>query len=103
MYARRCFATTGPSMRLSFTCNSKMMGQEISTSKGEFRLLVEASKPVKEIQIVRNEVQVDTVSIGSQKVDHRWTAKRQMSGEFWYCRVLFEDGHVAWSSPIWMV
>jgi len=62
-----------------------------------------APEPIRELQIVRNGEDERSVPIGRNTVDHRWEATREVPGEFWYCRVLFENGEIAWSSPIWLV
>jgi len=108
--ARRCFATTGLNLRLKFTANSAMMGSAIVATAAELGLSIQAAEPIMEVQIVRNGEDVDSIrpagaageTAGATHVDHTWRVERREPGEFWYCRVVFENGEMAWSSPIWL-
>ena len=102
LMARRCFATTGAALRLALTCNDRMMGAEVPADEARFRLAAAAAEPIREIQIVRNGEEVRTVPAGACDLEHTWTATRRDDGEFWYCRVLLENGELAWTSPIWL-
>ena len=101
--ARRCFATTGIGMRLTFTCNGQAMGAEVTAEHAAFHLEVAAPEPLYAIQIVRDGEDVREMHVQGNEVDHAWHVSRQESGEFWYCRVILENGEMAWSSPIWLV
>lgn len=103
LIARRCFATTGHGARLIFSCNGVMMGGEVTAEVGRFHLSIAASTRIRELQITRNGSDWRTVTSGKQRLTHRWSARREDSGEFWYCRVLFEDGNIVWSSPLWLL
>jgi len=100
--ARRCFATTGMTARVEFTCNGTMMGSSVPCKSAEFVLKVAAPEDVYEVQIVRNGDEVETVAGSGKEFEYTWKAARRESGEFWYCRVVFENGEIAWSSPIWL-
>jgi len=59
-------------------------------------------KPIDEVQILRNGEVVDTVAASGREIRHRWQAERQAPGACWYGRLLFENGEIAWTSPIWL-
>jgi len=62
----------------------------------------EAAEPIDEVQILRNGEVVDTVAASAREIRHRWQAERQAPGACWYGRLLFENGEIAWTSPIWL-
>ena len=99
---RRCFATTGLVMRLEFRCNGRIMGASVPCEKGQFSIRAAAGDEIRSLQVVRNGRDMETIPVHAPSVEHEWTAQRRESGEFWYCRLLFENGEVAWSSPIWL-
>jgi len=103
LMARRCFATTSIPLRLNFRCNGEMMGSEVECENAEFAISVDAPETIKEVQIVRNGENFETVPVGAKEFEHSWNATRENSGEFWYCRVIFENGEIVWSSPIWLL
>jgi len=100
--ARRCFATTGMTARVDFRANGEMMGSTVACTEAEFALKVAAPEPVYEVQIVRNGEDVEKVAGGGREFEHTWKAARREPGEFWYCRVIFENGEIVWTSPIWL-
>ena len=100
--ARRTFATSGQLLTLAFTCNGVLMGQEVEATQGDFRLSAHAAETIHELQIVRNGETVEQVPVNGMEVDHQWTAKRREKGEFWYCRLIFANNDLSWSSPIWL-
>jgi hypothetical protein len=103
LMARRCFATTGIALRLVFICNGQPMGAEVAAGSAEFQLSVAAPEPLHEVQIVRNGEVVQALSVKGKVAHHAWQAHRQEVGEFWYCRIILENGEMAWSSPIWLM
>ena len=102
MKARRCFATTGLTMRLEFTCNDRIMGSSVPCDEAHFSLHAAAADTIREARIVRNGEDVDSVPAGVTELNHEWAAEKQEDGEFWYCRLIFANGEIAWTSPIWL-
>jgi len=102
LVARRCFASTGLNLQLELTANGRMMGSAIECERADFRLEVRAAERIAEVQVVRNGDTVEMFAVGGTKVERDWRVDRAEDGEFWYCRVVFENGEVAWSSPIWL-
>jgi len=103
LLARRCFATTGTPLKVELTCNGERMGRDVACRDADFQLRVSAAEAIREIQVVRDGKDVEIVPVGGKRARHSWRARRKRSGEFWYCRVIFDNGEVAWSSPIWLV
>jgi hypothetical protein len=103
LMARRCFATTGIALRLAFLCNGEMMGSEVAAVTAEFELSAVAPEPIHEIQVIRNGEVVKAMPVKGKRARHTWQAHRQEVGEFWYCRVILQNGEMAWSSPIWLI
>jgi hypothetical protein len=103
LVARRCFASTGRSMAISFVCNGQNMGSEVQADRAEFSIEIASAVPVEELQIVRDGETVDTIAQDARHTTYRWEAEPERNGEFWYVRALFADGEMAWSSPIWLV
>ena len=101
--ARRCFGTTGIAVRLAFTCNGEMMGTEVAAKRAEFRVQAAAPELIHEVQIVHNGEDTEHILVGAESVDYVWQAERQAPGEFWYCRLILDNGEIVWSSPIWLV
>ncbi len=100
--ARRCFATTNIGLRLSFTANGRPAGSDLPCSEAAFSLQVTAAEEIAEVQIVRNGEEWSQQPVAAPTCALDWTATRETAGEFWYCRVLFTNGEIAWSSPIWL-
>jgi len=102
--ARRTFGTTALAVRVEFSCNDQPMGSEVAAESGEFEIRVTAPEPIAELQVVRNGEQIETLpAAGACDLSHRWTAARKEAGEFWYARIVLENGEMAWASPIWLV
>lgn len=100
---RCCAFTTCSACNVDFSFNGSMMGQEVKASRGSFKLRAEAAQRIREVQIVRNGEDHAVIRGKGTKLEHTWNAKRRESGEFWYCRVILEEGDIAWTSPIWLV
>jgi hypothetical protein len=101
--ARRTFGTTATAMRVTFSCNGSMMGSEIEAEEGDFRVAVTAPEPLHELQILRDGDLIETIPVQGCEAEYAWTTTRERDGEFWYCRVILENGEMAWVSPIWLV
>ena len=101
--AKNCFGSTGMSLILDFSCNNQPMGSEIRTQQADFKVFVKAPEEIAEIQVLRNGKSFKDFKANGKESTQSWSANKKNSGEYWYCRVLFENGEMAWSSPIWLV
>ena len=99
---RRCFASTGAAMIIDFACNDSTMGCVVNAEKGEFSIYVRANTQLQELQIVRDGTTVERIEIDDSETRHTWSAKRERNGEFWYVRILANNGEITWTSPIWL-
>lgn len=120
--ARSCYATTGERIILGFAIAGIAMGSELSTKlkpglvfnrhiTGYACTLV----PIKEIAIIRNGIPFhvltpqDTSSFEFTFDDTELLNHCIIDGieekepfAYYYLRLVQEDGHIAWSSPIWI-
>lgn len=121
LYQRRCYATTGERILLDFMICNFPMGSEISaTQKPGLAInryvhgFVAGTAPVVKIEVIRCgkvwqtikpaagisniEIALDDSSAPSE------SAIKLGEGGFlyYYLRVTQKDGHIAWSSPIWI-
>jgi hypothetical protein len=78
------------------------LGSILNVEKGNFRITAETGDGIKEIQVLRDGQLEKTIPVGAKIADANWTAQKQRAGEFWYCRVIMDNGHIAWTSPIWL-
>jgi hypothetical protein len=102
---RRTYATTGIKPLLDFRINGHLMGEEISVPAGPITLTANVIGDVelKWIEIVRNNEL--WYSYGGEGWQSRITIRDDEvpPGTSWYyLRVEFESGDMAWSSPIWV-
>lgn len=106
MKKRRCFATTGVRIRMEFEISGAMMGDEIDLSELpsiRFDVTAVRESELKWIEVVRNNETI--LQYGGEGVNTRFTFADREAPEgtnFYYLRVICEDGNMAWSSPIWV-
>lgn len=121
LHDRRCYATTGPRILLGFYLSQEPMGSELcATQKPGLNYIrhlhgtVAMQEPIEYVEIICN-----------GKVFHRFEPKDKLDLEFglddskllediaikdsekrrfcyYYLRARQADGHMAWSSPIWI-
>jgi uncharacterized protein DUF3604 len=115
--ARHCYATTGERILLNFTINGHLMGSELPlTEKRNIHISVVGSGKIKSIEIIRNnsvwkklacneaifeENIMDNQSVQNLLLPPQVGEKGKFI--FYYIRVTQENGHQAFSSPIWFV
>ena len=101
--ARRCFATTGCQAFLDFRVNDALMGEEITAPGAGAARTISASasgpSPVKRIVLVRNGEDISSAEGGRLTYTDDTDLEPQV---YYYVRVEFEDGELAWSSPVWV-
>lgn len=109
LYARRCYATTGPPIGLDVTLDGALMGGELPQLAGGRRpklaIRCEGSAGIDHIRIVKNARVVATLPChGEFAADAHWE-DRDYDNEkpnSYYVRVVQKDRESAWSSPIWV-
>jgi hypothetical protein len=102
---RRCYTTTGARIVLDFQIDGHVMGEEFAATEAEVavtaRVLGTAS--LDKLDIISDGCVVFTQPGGSFTATLNETltlAGSQIS--YFYLRAMQSDGHVAWSSPIWV-
>jgi len=103
LWNRRCYATTGPRVWLDFRMDSQAMGSTLQRRAGEEVLLFAeavAEAPIASFAVLRDGKALVERS-GSEHVSLERTI-RAAPGSFYLLRVTQTDGHIAWSSPIWI-
>jgi hypothetical protein len=106
MWVRRTYATTGARIVLEFSVGSAPMGSLIKKWPGgaaRFHARVEGTADIAKAELVRNGVVVETRRGRGRSLTFEWARNAQpgMQQSF-YLRVTQVDGHMAWSSPIWL-
>lgn len=119
---RSCYATTGERIVLGFFIAGASMGSELNTKakpglsfNRHITGFVAGTAPIKEISFIRNgkpfktiqpkeahyEFAIDDTELLS-KILLPSPNPEKPAFVYYYMRVLQEDGHIAWSSPIWI-
>ncbi len=108
LYARRCYATTGRHILVSFTVNEQPMGSELTattpTMQRRLQWRVIGTGPLKRVDLLRNNQVIKSwPGEGKDDAAGRLTYDEPVTAtEWWYVRAIQEDTELAWSSPIWV-
>jgi len=106
LFNRRCYATTGEPILLTFTLDGHPMGSEIAgpqiSNKPVLRLWTHGTLPLTKLQIIKNGrllASMDARRIEEQIeiTDDQFDASRP---NFYYAKVIQRDYEMAWSSPV---
>ncbi|MDX1981883.1 MAG: hypothetical protein SFV51_16550 [Bryobacteraceae bacterium] len=74
-----------------------------AASAPELSARITGTGPIREVVVVRDNKVIYSQSPKAERYDLRYREAEQLSGEhFYYVRVEQENGHVAWSSPVWI-
>lgn len=118
---RSCYATTGERIILGFTIAGAPIGSELSTkSKPGLALnrhitgFVAGTAVVSSIEIIRNGIVHHVIKPNKESFEFTYDDSEHLSKialaspddrpsfVYYYLRVIQEDGHIAWASPIWI-
>jgi hypothetical protein len=121
LHNRQCYATTGERIILGFSIAGALMGAELNTKakpglsyNRHITGYVAGTKNIKEISIIRNGEVFHTFNPKDSCFEFAFDDseplhKCLLPGKdekppftYYYLRTLQEDGHIAWSSPIWI-
>ena len=121
LQARSCYATTGERIIMGFHIAKMPMGSEIDTKNRPGLELNRhitgyciGTKPLEEVVLIRNGKVLRTFEVKDEKfefelddMDPLEDVVIEPKGErppfvYYYIRALQKDGHMAWSSPIWV-
>ncbi|MFY0653444.1 MAG: DUF3604 domain-containing protein [Cyclobacteriaceae bacterium] len=108
MQNRRVIATTGDQIEVDFRVNGQMQGESAklsATPKLDFTIA--AVDDIKQVDILRNSRVIKTIipdqSSNKLKADYMdKDYKNEKDVCYYYVRVIQNNEHLAWSSPIWM-
>ncbi len=103
MHQRQTYGATD-NMIVSCEADGHFMGQEYSTTKNPtLKLTVRGTGKVDRVDLIRNAAYIYTGNPRKADVDVTFTDMQPKPGlNYYYFRVLQEDGEVAWASPIWV-
>ncbi len=115
---RACYASTGARIIVGFYIAGHKMGSELSTAQKQGLMVnrhisgyVAGTDKLKSIEVIRNGEVIHTFNPDSYHLDYyhddmvdlsKVTLNGQQPFAYYYLRVTQEDGHMAWSSPIWI-
>jgi hypothetical protein len=111
IWERRCYATTGRQMLLDFSVNEQVMGSEVVATgeRRSIRVKVAGTTDIARAVIVRNGTDVHLVRGDGRLLEFEWSdgaplaeASTAAGWVYYYVRVVQADGHIAWSSPVWV-
>lgn len=122
LYQRSCYATTGERIILGLQIAGHGMGKELSTQEKPGLMInrhltgfVAGTAPLVKVEIIRNGKVIETFEpeVGyafefafddMQPLEKAVISSKDKRPPFvyYYIRVTQEDGHMAWSSPIWI-
>lgn len=102
--SRRCYGTTGVKIQLRFALNGWPMGSETPAAEERYiKVAVEGTDTLARIDVVRNNADVHTAMPRAAATELTWCdARPNHARDYYYIRVTQQDGHMAWSSPIWV-
>jgi hypothetical protein len=104
LHARRTFGTTGARLDLWMTVNGAPQGSEITTG-GAVRVeaTVHGTVPGLELTLVSNGEEVARQRFEGTAARFEWKDPRPPDGtRYYYLRARQTDGHLGWSSPVWV-
>ncbi|MGR3952379.1 MAG: DUF3604 domain-containing protein [Chlamydia sp.] len=121
LYNRHCYATTGERIIVGFSLAGSIMGSEVSTQEKpglhinrHIEGYVAGTAPLEKVEIIRNGDVIHSVPVQSSSVDFEFDDLSSLTNisipdplskalfSFYYLRIVQQDGHMAWSSPIWI-
>ena len=107
LWERRCYGTTGARIILDFSLNDAPMGSEMKLDESAVRKLmvrVEACSPIHKVVIIKNAREIHMDEPGRESISFEWldSSGRERESDYYYVRLIQDDGEMAWSSPIWV-
>jgi len=103
---RRVYGTSGKKIILDFKINDHLMGEIIKQDKNKpkkIEIIVTGSDRLKLVEIIKNNQSLKTYSWTDPSFSASFIdTSESSSDDFYYLRVVQQDNHMAWSSPIWI-
>jgi hypothetical protein len=103
LYSRRTYAATDRIL-VEFTINGHWMGEEIAIrGKPELKVAIQGTGRLKQVDIVKEGKFVFTTNPDGRDAEFTFRDQEFDGTEcYYYVRVIQENGHMAWASPIWV-
>jgi hypothetical protein len=98
---RRAYASTEMEVEISFSANQEPVGSIVVCKEANFRLEILSATKIAEVALLKNGVVYEQHQIHAEQYTCEWKVLCDQN-QFWYCRVLMENGEVIWTSPIWL-
>jgi hypothetical protein len=102
---RRVYGTSGDRIIVDFKINGHWMGETVKEGQNterEIYIKVFGTDRLKHVEIVKNNEQFKSWEENRAWCEHVVKdIKRSAKRDFYYLRVIQENGQMAWSSPIW--
>ena len=103
LWSRRVFATTNVRIILRFSVCDAPMGSEIHHRGPRFIKVFAASEvPFTSVELVRNGADVVRIQPHQREVSWEIEDAGTEGADWYYVRLVREDGQLAWSSPVWV-
>lgn len=102
---RRVYGTSGKRIILDFKINGQDMGSILKTNEPpaiQIKLRVTGTDRLKLVEIIKNGKSLKNWSWADPSFSAAFTDSHPLPGDYYYLRVVQQDNHLAWSSPIWM-
>ena len=104
---RACYATSGVRIYLEFSLGAHPMGSvapppDAQTTHAYVAFVVGAA-PLEYVELIKNGVLLYRLEVEDEQLQAGFAFEdpERASGDYAYLRVTQQDGHAAWSSPIW--
>lgn len=105
---RRCFATTGDKIFIHMTVNGAWGNEEANTNgkAPEIEFEIKTVDRIKSIELLRNSKVIQRIK-ASESFTQKGTItdsehKSSYSVLYYYLRVIQENDHIGWTSPVWV-
>ena len=101
---RRCYATTGPRVQLSFTINGHFMGEDIFTDVApNIGVVFNSPVNINTVEIIKNNRMAHVaIYVNTTSGVVSWTDTNFTYSSCYYIRLRTESSGLIWSSPIWV-
>jgi hypothetical protein len=105
--SRRVYGTSGARVLLDFTVNGHPMGSDVPDdamhAPRSIEIRVLGTAPLAAVHLIKNKQEIQTFVCEGQLETFQFVDNsRGKRGDYYYARVVQTDGHMAWSSPVWL-
>ncbi len=105
LHARRTFGTTGAKMELFLSVAGEPQGSEIHAAQTPVTVAatVRATVPGLDLVLVVDGIDAQSWHFDGDRASLEWQDTRPLATDrYYYLRVHQGDGHMAWTSPVWI-